>query len=51
METPTKTAQELWITRVINGTWTPEYLVPEMQQAAKSAAAAVAEYKRAISGS
>lgn len=43
-----KSAQALWMERVMNGTWVPELLVGEMQQAAKSAAAAVAEYKRQI---
>lgn len=46
----TKTAQELWFGRVMAGTWTPEYLVPEMQEAARSAAAAVESYKKVING-
>lgn len=41
-----KTAQELWVERLIQGTWTPEHLVPEMQEAARTAAAAIEEAKR-----
>lgn len=38
---PSKTAQELWMERVLSGTWNPERLVPEMQAAARSAAESI----------
>lgn len=43
-----KTAQELWVERLLSGTWTAEHLVPEMQEAARSAAVAIEEAKRLI---
>jgi hypothetical protein len=43
-----QSAQELWVSRLIAGTWTPDHLVTDMQRAALSAAKAIAEYQRLI---
>jgi hypothetical protein len=40
-------AAAMWMQRVMAGTWTAEYLVPEMQAAGKSAAKAIADFKAA----
>lgn len=47
--TPSKTAQELWMNRVLSGTWTPEHIVPEMKEAERSAAASIASMHSLVS--
>jgi hypothetical protein len=49
--TSPKTAQDLWLERLLNGTWTPERLVPEMQAAARSAAESINSMKMLIEAS
>lgn len=49
--TSPKTAQGLWLDRLLNGTWTPERLVPEMQAAARLAAESINSMKMLIEAS
>jgi hypothetical protein len=40
-----KSVQELWVGRLMVGTWTPEYLVPEMKAAAEYAEKSIKAWK------
>lgn len=36
--------QQAWINRVLSGTWTPEYLVPELKASQESTLRAIEEF-------